>query len=66
MNSHIEFEKDEAYNIDGKLYSRLLMTVVRTFPLGDRDDGTVEVYDDRVVISKSRYREEETVIEFEE
>ena len=61
----VRFSTDKAYDLNGKVYERLLMTVVREFPLGDRDDGNIEVGDDGVIVSSSKYREKPTVLTFE-
>ena len=41
---------------------RLVMKCVRDFPLGDRDDGVIEVSADRVRIGPSRHRDREVVL----
>jgi hypothetical protein len=61
----VRFSTDKAYNSDGTIYERLLMTVIRRFLLGDRDDGNVEVLPDKVIVSPSRYRKETTVLTFD-
>lgn len=60
----IRFDKGEGWDNDGKKYDRLLMTVVRTFALGDRDDGEIKVLPDQVIVGKSKYRNEEAVMKF--
>ena len=59
----VRFSISEGY-YKGDEYKRLLMTVVGTYGLGDRDDGKVTVLTDRVVIGKSKYREKEVVLKF--
>jgi len=46
-------------------YAQILMTLVRTpVILGDRDDGTIKVEPGRVIIGKSRYRNQPVTLEF--
>ncbi len=46
-------------------YDQILMTLVRTpVILGDRDNGTITVAPGRVVIGKSRYRNQPVILEF--
>ncbi len=46
-------------------YDQVLMTLVRTpVVLGDRDDGTIKVEPGRVIIGKSRYRNQPVILEF--
>ena len=46
-------------------YDQILMTLVRTpVILGDRDDGTIKVEPGRVIIGKSRYRNQPVILEF--
>jgi hypothetical protein len=42
---------------DGKPYDQLLLTLVRNYPLGDRDTGKIKVHPGRIVIGRSEYRE---------
>jgi hypothetical protein len=58
----VRFDIGEGYTEEGSKNSRLLMTVVRIFSLGDRDDGEIEVLADRVIVGKSRYRKAPAVI----
>lgn len=60
----VKFTTDFAYDEDGSRRERLLLTVMRDFILGDRDDGSIEIKADRVVISASRYRPEPIVLKF--
>lgn len=60
----VKFDKGQGSMEDGKPYDRLLMSIVRMFSLGDRDDGKITVQPNEVVVSKSRYRDQETVIKF--
>lgn len=48
----IKFSLGEGVDKDGKRYDRLLMTIVRQHFLGDRYDGEVTVFADKVVIGK--------------
>jgi hypothetical protein len=52
----LKAEVHRATGMDGKPYDQLLLTFVRSYDLGDRDDGKVKVLPGRVIISKSRYR----------
>ena len=46
-------------------YDEVLMTLARTpVILGDRDDGTIKVEPGRVIIGKSRYRNQPVILEF--
>ena len=61
----LKFTTDKAYDPNGKSYERLLMTVVMVFPLGDRDDGSIEILEDEVIVSASKYRTKPTIFRFE-
>jgi len=46
-------------------YEQVLMTLARTpVVLGDRDNGTIKVEPGRVIIGKSRYRDQPVILEF--
>lgn len=60
----VKFDKGEGYNEDGKKYDQLLMSIVRTYTLGDRDDGEIKVLGDHVVVGKSRYRDKDVTLTF--
>jgi hypothetical protein len=60
----VKFTTDSAYDENGESYERLLMTVVREYTLGDRDDGSIEVNADEVIISASKYRSDPIVLKF--
>lgn len=46
-------------------YDQVLMTLARTpVILGDRDDGVIKVEPGRVIIGKSRYRNQPVILEF--
>ncbi len=46
-------------------YDQILMTLARTpVILGDRDDGTIKVEPGRVIIGKSRYRNQPVILKF--
>jgi hypothetical protein len=53
----VRFHVEPCVRSDGLADFRLIMSFVRDFALGDRDDGKVEVLSDRVRIGRSRYRE---------
>lgn len=57
----VKFSHDRL-NDDGRSRDRIRMTLVGHFTLGDRDDGKVEVLDDKLFIGKSRYRNADQVI----
>ena len=61
----VRFDKGEGYTQEGEKRERLLMTIARTFVLGDRDDGEIEVQADKVIVGKSRYREQPTELKFQ-
>lgn len=46
----------------GSRFTRVLMHHLGSFPLGDRDDGTLRVESDRVVVGPSRYRALSTTV----
>ena len=60
----VRLKPEEAYRPDGKPYGRLLMTVVRWYPLGDRDDGEVQVRQNRVIVGRSGHRTRPVVLTF--
>lgn len=60
----IKFEEGEAYSDEGIKYSRLLMSIVRSHVLGDRDDGKIKVLADKVILGKTKYRKDPVVFEF--
>jgi hypothetical protein len=46
-------------------YEQILLTLARTpVILGDRDDGTIKVEPGRVIMGKSRYRQQPVILEF--
>ena len=49
----VRFELSRGYYQDGAPYDRLVMRLVRDWPLGDRFNGTVRVLSDRVVVRRS-------------
>lgn len=61
----VRFDKGEGYTHDGKKYDRLLMSIVREFILGDRDDGKIKVLKNSVVVGKSRYRDKDVTLTFQ-
>ena len=60
----VRLREDETRTPEGESYARMLMEVVGRFVLGDRDDGTVEVQGDRVVVGASRHRALATTLAF--
>ena len=60
----VKLDSDEARTPDGSRHERLLMSVAGRFVLGDRDDGTVAVHGDRVVVGASQYRAFPTTLTF--
>ena len=60
----VRLREDETRTPEGESYARMLMEVVGRFVLGDRDDGTVEVQGDRVVVGASRHRALATTLDF--
>ncbi|MBN2190538.1 MAG: hypothetical protein JW728_04920 [Candidatus Aureabacteria bacterium] len=62
----VRFDNDTGYTAEGEKYNRLLMIIVRRHPLGDRDDGDVTLLpaENKVILGKSRYRDEQVVLEF--
>lgn len=62
----VRFDVGEGVDPEGNKYNRLLMTIVRNYGLGDRDDGEIKVLpeENKVILGKSRYREEPIILEF--
>ncbi len=62
----VNFETGQGYKPDGKPYDRLLMSVVRVYPLGDRPYTMIKVNKDKniVVIVESKYLNKPYVLEF--
>ena len=61
----LRFDTEKALDMHMKPYSRLLMKVICTYPLGDNDDAKVQVYSDRVIVGRSKYRDKEVVLKLE-
>ena len=61
----IRFETKKAYDLRGKPYTRLPMTVVCIYALGDRDDGEITVLSDRVVVGPSTHRDKAVAIKLD-
>ena len=49
----VKFTTDKAYQRDGSEYTRLLMTVIREYPLGSSGGGEIRIDGDRVIIGPS-------------
>ena len=60
----VRFDVGDGINLDGNKYKRLLMTVVREYGLGDRDDGRIQVLPDRVIVGKSQSRDKDVAVTF--
>jgi hypothetical protein len=60
----VKFEKGYGFTPEGQKYERLLMSIVRNESLGDRDDGKITVLPDKVILGKSKNRDEPVVLEF--
>lgn len=58
----LRFSAAQGYAIDPHPHDRLLMTVVGSYPLGDRDDGKVQVLPDRVIVGVSKTRDKPMVL----
>lgn len=63
----IKFDIGKGYTPEGKEYDRLLMTAVRNYMLGDRDDGDISVSPEqnKVTIGKSKYRQEPVILDLD-
>lgn len=59
----VRFSISEGY-YKGEKYKRLLMTIVGTYGLGDKDEGDIKVLTDKVIIGKSQHRKKEVVLRF--
>ena len=62
----VRFDIGNGFTSEGERYERLLMTIVRSFILGDRDDAEIKVLPDQVVIGKSQYRDDPVIIKADE
>ncbi len=62
----VRFDTDKGITPEGEPYDRLLMSIVRKHGLGDRDNGEIKVLPDRVILGKSKYREEPLILTFEQ
>jgi hypothetical protein len=60
----VKFTTDVGINEKGNKYNRLLMSIVRIYTLGDRDDAEIKVTKDSVVIGKSIYRKKPQILRF--
>ncbi len=60
----VHLDEDKAMTPQGSSYTRVLMSVDGRFALGDRDDASIEVLADRVVVGASRYRPSSTTLSF--
>lgn len=59
----IKFDLGEGYTDEGEKYQRLLMSIVRSYTLGDRSSAQVELKGDKVVVKNDSGEE---IIEFKE
>jgi len=61
----VKFDVGQGYTSKGKLYDRLLMSIVRTYGLGDRFSGDIKLDGNRVLI-KGKHKEgsRNEVVEF--
>ena len=53
----VRLERDRVYDHD-RCRWRIVLKAVGSIGLGDRDDGTVELKGDAIILSKSKYRDE--------
>ncbi|MFA7000753.1 MAG: hypothetical protein WC352_01220 [Candidatus Omnitrophota bacterium] len=60
----VRFSKGTGLTPEGSQYDQLLMSIVRQYPVGDRDDGEIKVLGDRVVVGRSRYRDKDVILTF--
>ncbi len=58
----IRFQWDRVRH-DSEKRDRLLITSVGSFNLGDRDDGEIRCENTKVFVGRSRYREQDVIIE---
>lgn len=61
----VRFAAERAYDGRMRPYARVVMSCPGVYDLGDRDDGTVQVLSDRVIVGPSTYREKEVVLKLE-
>jgi hypothetical protein len=57
----VRIESDNVIE-EGRARTRTVMRSVGRFTLGDRDDGSIHLEGDRLMIGKSRYRNADTVL----
>ncbi len=60
----VRLDEDKAVTPTGSSYTRVIMSVVGRFVLGDRDDASIDVLADRVVVGSSRNRPSPTTLDF--
>jgi hypothetical protein len=61
----VRLETENTSDLHTKLRARLIMKVIGIYSLGDRDDGTVQVLPDRVIVGPSKYRDKEVVLKLD-
>ena len=61
----IRFETEGSFDIWMKPYTRVVMKALCVYPMGDRDDGKVQVLKDHVIVGPSRCRDKEVVLKLE-
>jgi len=61
----VRFRTDEAYDMQARPYTQLLMKAVCLYALGDDDDGEITVLSDRVIAGPSKHREKAVVIKLD-
>ena len=62
----VKFEVGQGYMSDGKKYDRLLMSIMLTYPLGDRYDGNIRFEKDRIVVGSGKNHTKQDVITFDD
>ena len=52
----VRFATEEVHGADGQSYRWPALCLVDSYPLGDRGDAKIQVFEDRVIVGASKYR----------
>lgn len=58
----LRFHVQREQRLNGETRDRLVLTLVDNYSLGDRDEGTIDVFADRVVVGVSAHRSQPLVL----
>ena len=59
----IKFHTQE-FDLNGKIYEQVIMTLVKSYGLGDRIYPQIDIFNDKVIINKLPNHEKEIIIKF--